>query len=313
MTSPKLGRSGTAAAALACALGLGACGDQTVATMARADALIVQNEAPAAAALLRTLLQRLDAQADRAAPGTPLAAGAPTAMAVQARLAELGAGPLHDPAQAIADYSHVVRRAPASAAAVHAQRQLADLYAGHVAQPEQAVAALRAAAATLGARQEGAQVRERLWATLLAMGQLDAAHAEASGIVERWPNAAEATRARLTMGRADYLAGRPRRALATLEALIEATGNRTVRAQAQVEAGNCYQELGDPSRALAAYHAALVAHPNPALVQGQIARLRHRLQHMAPRDGILNASRPSRHIASWLPRPTPQELGIGSP
>jgi hypothetical protein len=41
--------------------------------------------------------------------------------------------------------------------------------------------------------------------------------------------------------------------------------------------------------------------------------VRERIYHMAPKNGILNASRPSRHIAAWLPRPTPQELGVGAP
>ena len=310
MTPGKLGRGSVLALALAWAPGLSGCGDPVAATLQQADVLVARGDVPEAAALLRTLLARLDARAKNDAGPREAAS---TAVAVQVRLAELGAGPLHDPAQAVADYAQAVRRDPMGAGVVPAQRQLADLYAGPLGRPEHAVSALRAAAATRGTRREGAQVREQLWAILLAMGNHEAAHAEAQGIVERWPQAPEATRARLTMGRVDFLAGRYPRAAATLEAIAETTGDPVARAQAQVEAGNCYQEQGDPGRALASYHAALATHPNPALVQVQIARVRDRLHHMAPRDSILNASRPSRHVASWLPRPTPQELGIGGP
>ena len=284
-----------------------ACADTPQRALARADALIAEGDIDSAHSLLRAMAQRLEDAADKAALD-------PAAQVeVLGRLAELNAGSLHNAPQAIADYSRLIRLNPQSDVAIAAQCRMADLYRDAAGEPERAVAALRAAAAALGTRTAGAQVRQNIWGTLMAMGNYPAAYAEAQGVLERWPKSREASLARLTMGRADYMEGRYARAAATLEALMDDTQDGQIQAFAQVEAGNCYQELGELPRALTFYYAALKNHPNPGMVQDKIARVRERIYHMAPRDGILNASRPSRHIAAWQPRPTPQDLGIGAP
>jgi tetratricopeptide (TPR) repeat protein len=281
-----------------------ACADTPQGALGRADALIAQGDIDSAHSLLRAMAQRLE-DADKADQH-----GA-AHLQVLGRLAELNAGSLHNAPQAIADYSRLIRLDPQSDAAIAAQCRMADLYRDATGEPERAVSALRAAAAALGTRTTGAQVRQNLWGTLMAMGNYTAAYAEAQGVLERWPQSREASLARLTMGRADYMEGRYARAAATLEALMDDTQDGQIQAFAQIEAGNCYQELGELPRALTFYYLALEHHPNPAMVQDKIARVRERIYHMAPRDGILNASRPSRHIAAWQPRPTPQDLGIG--
>lgn len=288
-----------------------ACADTPDQTLARADALVAQGDADGAHRALRSLANRLEAQSKTAKAGaTAQAAILPQ---VLTRLAELNAGPLHNVAQALADNQKIVRLQSATDAAIAARCRMADLYAHAAHEPEHAVAVLKAAALLLGTRMQGAQVRQNLCTTLMAMGNFDAAHAEALEVVERWPNSREASWARLIMGRADYMEGRYPRAAATLEALMDSSRDPETRALAQVEAGNCYQEMGEPSRALEFYYAALQHHPNPSMVQDKITRVRERIYHIAPKGGILNASRPSRHIAAWQPRPTPQDLGVGAP
>ncbi|HET6345839.1 MAG TPA: hypothetical protein VFH51_12960, partial [Myxococcota bacterium] len=44
-------------------------------------------------------------------------------------------------------------------------------------------------------------------------------------------------------------------------------------------------------------------HPNPALVQRKIQRVRTRLYHLTPSESILNAAHPSRRIAALGPTP----------
>ncbi len=287
----------------------GACADGPGKALAQADALIARGDLDSAHRLLRSVSQRLDAVQHSEASERELHT------LVLTRLAELNAGPLHNVTQALADNAKIVQLSGPKATdeAIAAQCRLADLYRDAADEPENAVIALKAAAAALGSRSQGAQVRQNLTGTLMAMGNFNAAHAEASGIVERWPNSREASRARLIMGRADYMEGRFDRAAATLEALMDDSQDAEVRALAQVEAGNCHQELGEPSKALEFYYAALKGHPNPSMVQDKISRVRERIYHIAPKDGILNASRPSRHIAAWQPRPTPQDLGVGAP
>lgn len=309
-----------------CAALLGAvlaegCADGPHEALYRADALIAQGDADGAHRLLRASSQKLEAQTTRGKLSSVAELQLRANMLV--RLADLNAGPLHNPAQAIADNAKVVQlgaAAPQDSAdanlqnqSIAAQCRMADLYRDGVNEPGHAVTTLRAAAAALGTRTAGAQVRQNLVATLMAIGNYNAAHTEAEGIVERWPGSREARGARLTMGRADYMEGRFARAAATLEALTDDSSDKEVRALAQVEAGNCHQELGAAARALEFYYAALAAHPNPSMVQDKIMRVRERIYHIAPKDGILNASRPSRHIAAWQPRPTPQDLGVGGP
>jgi tetratricopeptide (TPR) repeat protein len=293
--------------AMALTMGTAACNAGPEAAMRRADALIAQGDVDRAHALLRTVAQRLEAQGSSASQDVDLE------MTVLGRLAELNVVARHNVPEALGDLGRVVRLSPASDAAVAAQCRMADLFVAKTHEPERAVAALRAAAQTMGSRVQGAHIRSNLWATLMAMGNFRAAHEEALGVVERWPQSREASLARLTMGRADYMEGRFAKGAATLEALMDDSQDPLTQALAQVEAGNCYLEMGELPRALTFFYAALKSHPNAAMVQDKIVRVRERLYHMAPRDSILNASRPSRHIAAWQPRPTPQELGIGGP
>lgn len=296
-----------------------ACADAPSLTLTRADALIAQGDPDGAHRALRSLANRLEAEAKarglRAAKDTTQLSGAVTSALPQVltRLAELNAYALHNVSQALADNDKIVRLAGNSDDAIAAHCRMADLFNHAAHEPERAVGALKAAAGLLGTRVAGAQVRQNLCTTLMAMGNFDAAHAEALGIVERWPNSREASWARLIMGRADYMEGRYARAATTLEGLMDTSRDAEIKALAQVEAGNCHQELGEPSQALEFYYAALQNHPNPSMVQDKIMRVRERIYHITPKDGILNASRPSRHIAAWQPRPTPQDLGVGAP
>lgn len=289
------------------ALGPVACSRGPAQAMAQADALVAQGDIDRAHDLLRTVAQRLEAQGPTDAASQDLEAQ------VLSRLAEINAVARHDVPQALLDFGRVVRLNPSSDAAAAAQCRMADLFRDKTREPERAVAVLRAAAQTMGTRTAGAQIRSNLWGTLMAMGNYRAAYDEALGVVERWPQSREASLARLTMGRADYMEGRFAKGAATLESLMDDSADPLTRALAQLEAGNCYLELGELPKALTFFYAALKSHPNAAMVQDKIARVRERIYHMAPNGSILNASRPSRHIAAWQPRPTPQELGIGGP
>ena len=98
-----------------------------------------------------------------------------------------------------------------------------------------------------------------------------------------------------------YLQKRYTEAIATYERLLDVKPDANLTALVLFEMGNCYQELGDGERALNYYYASLPQHPNPALVQRKIQRVRTRLYHLTPSDSILNSAHPSHRVAALGP------------
>ena len=213
------------------------------------------------------------------------------------RLAQLNAVQLHNPQQALADFTALAQIEGDPARSAAALREAADLLRHRLGQPEQAVAVLRRAIDVAGAGTERALAQRDLVATFAGLGNYDAACAEAKAVLADAPPPALAQDVQLRLGQAQFLAQHYDAAAKTFLQLVDAQPARPLAAVALAEAGHAYQELGEGAQALGYYYAALKDHPNPLLLQDKIARVRARMYQLERNAHILQPNGPQRQVA----------------
>ena len=265
------------------ALAMGACRSDVQSGMQSANDLLYRQKYVDAERLYRKLLKRLDV------PKELTEAEDSQRLQVLDRLGKINALYLRDYAQAIADYESLIRHYPKAEQSLSALATVADLYHYKIANLQQGIDAYQRLVTDFPTRPEARHAQLETVAAYFKLKNYDQARTEAAALLKRWADSPEAMQAEFEVADTYYVQKRYTEAIATYELLLQRKPEANLTALVLFELGNCYQELGDGERALTYFYACLPAHPNPALVQRKIARVRSRLHHTAPQDSIMNA------------------------
>jgi tetratricopeptide (TPR) repeat protein len=278
-------------------LALSACKSDVQSGIQSANDLLYRKQYVEAERLYRKLLKRLESSKD-------LTEGEDAQrLLVLDRLGKINALYLRDYSQAIADFEALNRKYPKTEPSLAALATVADLYHYRLGKLQQAIETYQRLVMDFPGRAEAPHAQLEVVAAYFKLKDYEQARAEAEWVLKRWPGSPEAAQAEFLIADSHYLQKRYTDAIATYERLLDGKPDANLTALVLFEVGNCYQELNDGDRALNYYYAALSQHPNPALVQRKIQRVRTRLYHLTPSESILNAAHPSRRIAALGPAP----------
>jgi len=202
------------------------------------------------------------------------------------RLGKINALYLHDYAQAIDFYEKLVKLYPKTEQAFAARAMVADVYHHKLGKLEAAVSEYQKLIAEFPERSETRWAQLQISGAFFQLRNYEQARTEAEALINRWPDSGEAAQARFQIANSYYVQGRYAEAIATYERLLENNPDPSLASLVLFELGNCFQEVDDSDRALAYYYACLADHPNPLLVQRKIRRVRTRLRHARPSEGV---------------------------
>lgn len=224
----------------------------------------------------RGALGRYLALAD-AHPGDPLALKALHQAATIDRLF------LRDEREAVAALRELARRDPAGEWGRRAQRQLGEIFEQRDGGCRQAIVEYQR---FIGMDPGGAGNDEAQLAVArcsFALGDYEQARAEHELLLERYPESGLRPRALLGIAGALYVTGRHAPAAAAYRRVSAETDDPELRAEAAFGAAGALEAAGDLAAALRELEQARAGHPNPALVEQRLARVRDRMGQQAGR------------------------------
>lgn len=269
--SQPLRPSARAAALIALAIGLSACGGPTQ-RLAQARDLALSGHPRAALLEARAILLTLGEErgaADEARRGALKLAG------------DLCALHLDDARCAATEYRQLVQRYPTAPEAFEARERLGDLYL-RLGDVRGALVAFRDQVAA-GPERPGADAAQlKIARALLDQGQLEEARSAATELQQRWPKSPLAASAALLWASSFHLDNRHGEAVKAYAKVAEQFRGTRTGADALFEQGNCLVELGEDARAVQVFTAALVRHDSPDVVQFALGRAQQRLDRARP-------------------------------
>jgi TolA-binding protein len=188
---------------------------------------------------------------------------------------------LRDVRQALPLYRELVAKVPESVEARRAHVVLAEILRTYYHDSRGAITELTAALA-----RDPPQKFELMYQVAklyFELGDYLQSSLEAHRLVEQFPDSPVTDDALLLEGQAlAMVEGRRGDAITVLESLPVRFPHSELAPHALFELGKLHADAGDNALAIAVWVKALETHPNPALVQESIARVRRRITHTTP-------------------------------
>ncbi len=188
---------------------------------------------------------------------------------------------LRDFRRAAEVYEELIRLCPEAPEALEGRVQLADILRVHFGDARGAIGALTAAVER-GAENR-AELSYRVAKLYFELGDFEQARLEARRVGERDPQAPEADDAALLEAQAlAAMEGKGEDAQAALRSLVERFADSPLVPYALFELGKLRAEAGDREGAIEEWVRALERHPDPQMVQDNIARVRRQIVELTP-------------------------------
>ncbi len=265
-------------AGLAAGVALGGCGADANDRIRRARAAVYEKKPDHALKEYRLALDLVERELEQRED-------AAEAKALQARALKGAADvyylELRDFRRAAEVYEELIRLCPEAPEALEGRVQLADILHVHFGDTRGAIGALTAAVER-GAK-ERAALSYRVAKLYFELGDFEQAGLEARRVVERDGDAAEADDAALLEAQAlAAMEGRGEDARRALGAVVERFSDSPLVPYALFELGKLRAESGDREGAIEEWVRALERHPEPAMVQENIARVRRQIVERTP-------------------------------
>ena len=190
---------------------------------------------------------------------------------------------LRDEREAVTALRELARRDPAGAWGRTAQRELGGIFEQRDGGCRQAIVEYQR---FIGMDPAGAGNDEAQLAVArcsFALGDFEQARAEYELLLERYPESALRPRALLGIAGAWYVAGRHAAAATAYRQVLAETDDPELGAEAAFGVASALEASGDLAGALRELERARAGHPNPALVDQRLARVRGRMEQQAGR------------------------------
>lgn len=188
---------------------------------------------------------------------------------------------LRDFRRAAEVYEELIRLCPEAPEALEGRVQLADILRVHFGDARGAIGALTAAVER-GAENR-AELSYRVAKLYFELGDFEQARLEARRVGERDPQAQEADDAALLEAQAlAAMEGKGEEAQAALRSLVERFAESPLVPYALFELGKLRAEAADREGAIEEWVRALERHPDPQMVQDNIARVRRQIIELTP-------------------------------
>jgi tetratricopeptide (TPR) repeat protein len=188
---------------------------------------------------------------------------------------------LRDVRQAVPLYRELLTKAPESNEALAAHMALAEILKVHYRDLRGAITELTAVVARNPPQTP--ELRYQVAKLYFELNDFLQSSLEAGRVVDQFPQSPDADDALLLQGQAlAMVEGRRAEAIKALESLPVRFPRSELAPHALFELGKLLADSGENSEAIAIWVKALQAHPNPALVQAAITRVRRRITHTTP-------------------------------
>lgn len=188
---------------------------------------------------------------------------------------------LRDVRQALPLYKELIAKAPESEEAQQAHVALAEILRVHYRDLRGAITELTAVVSRNPPH--AADLIYQVAKLYFELGDYLQSSIEAGRVLERFADSPVADDALLLQGQAlAMVEGRRAEAVKLLEALPKRFPKSELASHALFELGKLHADAGDNAAAIAVWVGALANHPNPALVQAAIGRVRRRITHTTP-------------------------------
>lgn len=188
---------------------------------------------------------------------------------------------LRDMRQAIAVYKELVAQCPESPEALEGHITLADLLHNYAHDIRGAINELSAAISRNPP--QGAELSYQVAKLYFELGDYQQCELEAQHLISRFETSAYVDDAMLLRGQAlEMMDGRRADAQRDFEELVHRFPDSELAPHALFEIGKLYSEGGDDAKAIEVWVEALKRHPDPAVVQSSIARVRARIAKTTP-------------------------------
>jgi len=212
-------------------------------------------------------------------------ADTPGAQAIRARALRATADiyylELRDIPRAVEAYRELIQSCPEAPETIEGHIYLADIMKNHYHDLRGAIGELNAAVARRAP--QSAELSYQIAKLYFQLANYPQCVLEADRVVEQHGNSAFADDALLLKAQAlSMMENKRPEATRVLETLIERFPNSELQPHALFELGKLHDEMGQPEKAIECWVDALRRHPDPAIVQAAILRVRKRIEDQTP-------------------------------
>jgi tetratricopeptide (TPR) repeat protein len=188
---------------------------------------------------------------------------------------------LHDFARAVEVYKELIKLCPEAPETLDGRLNLADLLERQFHDLRGSIAELTAALARNPP--QSAELAYRVAKLYFELGDYQQCELEAAQLTKRYETSAYVDDALLLRGQAlAMMDDRKGDAMKSFEELVQRFPDSELRPHALFEEGKLLADTGEPEKAIEVWVEALKKHPDPAVVQAVIARVRKQLRRSEP-------------------------------
>ena len=265
------------AVALVVAAAMGGCGNDAQERLARARNAVFEKDPDLALEQYRLALDVIERDIERN--------GSAAARVLQARALKGAADvyylELRDFRRAVEVYQELIRQCPEAPETLEGRIRLAEILHAHFGDLRGAIGALTAAVERNAP--ESAELIYKVAKLYFELGDYEQVTLEAQRVQTRFETSAFVDDAMFLEAQAlAMMEGRTRDAQRTLEQLVERFEDSVLVPHALFEMGKLEAEAGERERAIELWVRALDRHPDPAVVQSSISRVRRQIIERSP-------------------------------